>query len=691
MSSVNVGMEIPAREQKALLSVQDLRAEFPTEVGTVRAVRGVSFDVAPSETVGVVGESGSGKSTMLMAIAGLLDDADVTGSIVLRGVSLNRLPHAEMRKYRGKDIGVVFQNPMVSLNPVLTVGFQVAEAIRIHEPSMSRDEIRDRVVELLGLVGIPNSSGRLRDYPHQYSGGMRQRVMIAMAIAHSPALILADEPTSALDVTIQAQVLDLLQDVQHRTGAAMVLVTHDLGVIAEVADRVLVWYGGRIVESGPVKTVFSEPSHPYTAGLLRSMPGHTRTKLQPIAGSPPNLIHLPGGCAFHPRCPHVRDGCLCTTETPELKTVGADHQSGCHYALDLIGHLQTIDTELVDVSAISQRARQPPAEPVLEVVDVVKHFTGKRNGLVGEKAPIRAVDGVSFELRRGETLALVGESGSGKSTVGRCVSELLDPTNGTIDLAENDSLNRGRRARRERRRRVQIVFQDPFGSLNPRMRISEIVGEPLRVHGLFSTERVADLLTAVGLGPELANRYPHECSGGQRQRVGVARALALDPDVVVLDEPVSALDVSVQAQVLNVLRDLQDNLGVAFLFISHDLSVVRHLADRVAVMYLGKIVEIGRTEEVFTSPRHPYTRALLSAVPVADPQTSRRERVILRGELPSPSNPPSGCNFRTRCPRAQEECASVEPSLALAADREGHWFSCHFPHTGEFNVLVDIE
>jgi peptide/nickel transport system ATP-binding protein len=577
---------------------------------------------------------------------------------------------------------MIFQEPMTSLNPVLTIGYQIMEPLTIHL-GMNEAQARARAAELMRLVGISDGERRLNQYPHQFSGGMRQRVMIAIGLACNPKLLIADEPTTALDVTIQAQILQLMKDLSRELGIAMIIITHNLGVVARYADRVNVMYAARMVEQGTAEDVFARPRHPYTIGLMRSVPRLDRprdSKLQTIEGLPPNLLDPPPGCRFAPRCAARIEAC--TADVPPLAEVEAGHRSACIRARELVERgPQGI--------GLPEPQQAPPAtfkgaggEPLVEVRGLTKHFVVSRGSrLLGEApAVVRAVNDVDFTIAPGQTLGLVGESGCGKTTVGRLILRLEEATSGEV-LFERENVNEaGRQALKRLRRKIQVIFQDPYSSLNPRMTVGQIIGEPLLVHGLADNRkaaraRVAELLDQVGLFPYMADRYPHELSGGQRQRVGIARALAMEPRFIVCDEPVSALDVSIQAQIINLLEDLQDRLELTYLFIAHDLAVVRHISDRVVVMYLGRVMEVAEREELYRNPRHPYTRALLSAAPVPDPVAERaREHVIIPGEVPSPLNPPSGCVFRTRCPLATEECSVAVPELRRLG--EDHHAAC---------------
>jgi peptide/nickel transport system ATP-binding protein len=658
----------------ALLAVEGLAVEFATPRGWVRVVDDVSFSVDVGRTTGLVGESGSGKTVSVLATMGLLPEGRarvVAGSIRLGGRELVGLQARARRRIQGAEMAMVFQEPMTSLNPAFSVGNQIVEVIRAHR-KVSRAAARERAVEVLELVGIPDARSRLRHYPHQFSGGMRQRVMIAMALACEPKVLIADEPTTALDVTIQAQILDLLRDLQQELGMAIVFVTHDLGVVADICDDVAVLYGGQVVEQQSVTELFDRPRHPYTQGLLDAMPQATAVgaPLVTVPGQVPLPESMPEGCRFHPRCVHAEAACSVGAVSFEELPAGGGALASvrCRRVDELVlagatvvAHGDAVDPPTVD------------GEPVVRVDDLRVHFPIRSRVLRRTVGNLRAVDGVAFDIRPGETLGLVGESGSGKSTTGRAVLRLLEPDTGSVTIDGADVTALTGRALQRARTSAQMVFQDPYSSLDPRRTVAETVGEPLEVHrSLKGAERdreVARLLDLVGIGSHALGRYPYEFSGGQRQRIAIARALALEPRFVVCDEPVSSLDVSTQSQVVNLLAELQRELGIAYLFIAHDLSVVAHISHRIAVMYLGRIVESGPTAEVVARPRHPYTEALLSAVPVPDPRLQRsRRRIVLGGDIPSPANPPAGCPFHTRCPVVMELCRTVRPPETVVGE-----------------------
>ena len=668
-----------------LLEVEDLHVHFVTSRGVVRAVEGISYKVKAGETVALVGESGCGKSVSSLAIMRLLARPAgriVGGRILFQGRNLLELTEDQMREIRGRDIAMIFQEPMTSLNPVLTIGFQIMEPLLIHL-GMSEERARARAVELLKMVGIPDPERRLDQYPHQFSGGMRQRVMIAIALSCNPKLIIADEPTTALDVTIQAQILKLMKDLTRDLGIALVVITHNLGIVARYADRVNVMYAARMAEQGTAADVFAKPLHPYTAGLLRSVPRLDQPrgrKLETIEGLPPNLLEPPPGCRFAPRCPARQDACV--QALPDLEEVESRRWSACIRAREMA----QVGPAGLGLQSATLLPPQPKAlekeAPLMRVRDLKTYFEvgAGLQMLKRAKFEVRAVDGLSFEVYRGETLGLVGESGCGKTTVGRTLLRLEQATDGEIVFDNADVTQVQGQALKDYRRKIQVIFQDPYSSLNPRMTIGEIIAEPMRVYRLVpnakaAREKVAELLTQVGLFEYMAERYPHELSGGQRQRVGIARALAMQPSFIVCDEPVSALDVSIQAQIINLLEDLQQKYQLTFLFIAHDLAVVRHISDRVIVMYLGKVMEIADRDTLYAEPLHPYTRALLDAVPVPDPQIeAKREYRVLGGEVPSPLNPPRGCVFHTRCPLATDECKMAVPELREVRPR--HFAAC---------------
>ncbi|GGL76877.1 ABC transporter ATP-binding protein [Wenxinia marina] len=676
-----------------LLSVRDLSVEFGSAQQPLRVLHDVSFDVARGRILGIVGESGSGKSMTAKSVMGMLPEGGrVTGGdISLAGRSLVGLPERELRRLRGHDLAMVFQDPQAALNPVKTVGWQIEEALTVH--GMSARDARARALELLRQVGIPDPESRIDEYPHQFSGGMRQRVVIAIALANSAPLIIADEPTTALDVTIQAQVLRLLVELRARLGVTVIMITHDMGVVAELCDDVIVMYGGRVVERGAVADIFDAPQHPYTRALLRSMPqigGDRLSRLPAIPGATPDLSHLPPGCAFHPRCALAEE--VCRRTVPALSPIPERPQSeaACHVA-QREGRLPPEPAERGEVDAAAGRSFG--RAPILQLEDLRVDF-GSRRRLLRREPPFYAVDGVSLEVFPGETVGLVGESGCGKTTVSRAVVGVNPLSGGRILVDGRDVTAFDDAAAAHVRKTVQYVFQDPYASLNPRLTIRQILSEALEQRGLPAAEREAEcqrLMEMVGLDRGYLGRYPRAFSGGQRQRIGIARALAVEPRVLICDEPVSALDVSIQAQVINILADLRDRLGLALLFIAHDLAVVRHLSDRVAVMYLGRIVEEGPAEEIYARPRHPYTAALMSSTPRPRPDPGAMGRkTVLGGDPPDPRNPPSGCRFRTRCPIGPlvhpERRICIETDPALAGDGR-HRAACHF--SGEAARLAE--
>ncbi|MGI4797432.1 MAG: dipeptide ABC transporter ATP-binding protein [Janthinobacterium lividum] len=662
-----------------VLEVRDLQTHFPTGAGTIRAVDGVSFTVGRGETLGIVGESGSGKSMTALSVMRLLETPGrvVGGSVRFLGRDVLQMRPTEMRALRGNQIAMVFQDPMTSLNPVLRIARQLQEAMVVHGRKPA--EARRRAVALLRRMGFSTPERTLRGFPHQLSGGMRQRVVLAMGMSNEPALLLGDEPTTALDVTIQAQILDLMRELNAEFGTAIVLISHDLGVIAGLCSRVVVMYAGEVVEEGPTEQVLADPRHPYTWALMNAVPRLDSTlgsrRLSTIDGMPPSPLAQPGGCRFAPRCPFREAAC---DTHPALTPMGPGRASRCWVAARGVHFPPGVPATV----GVPEQRVQADAPPLLIATDLVKHFPVPGGGWLGRKRVVHAVDGISLSIRRGEVLGVVGESGCGKSTLGRTLLRLYKPDSGTITYDGQAIATATQAAIRPLRRRMQMVFQDPYGSLNPRMTVGETLAEPLAFHDLVRSgnvaSRVATLLDTVGLPSTAAGRYPHEFSGGQRQRVAIARALAFEPEFIVADEPISALDVNIQAQIINLMVDLQERLGLTYLFIAHDLAVVRHISDRVLVLHLGKVAELGSAAELFAEPLHPYTRYLIAAVPVPDVAAERsRPRLVLQGEPASAIAPPSGCRFHTRCPIAQRVCSDTEP--LLLEHRPGRFAACHFP------------
>ena len=750
-----------------VLEIENLSTHIKLTSSVVQAVGNIDMRIDAGETLGVVGESGCGKSMTGLSIMGLLPPGGsiVGGSIKLEGRELVGLKQEQLRQVRGNEIAMIFQDPLSSLDPTKTIGYQVAEPVRLHRGA-SKAEALERAVEVLNLVGLPRPKERLSDYPHQLSGGLRQRVMIAMALANEPKLLIADEPTTALDVTIQAQILALLRDLKERLGMAMLLITHDMGVIAGHADRVNVMYAGRVVETAEVRPLFLEMHHPYTQALLASIPQldqDANKALHAIPGLPPDLAHPPAGCRFAARCSRATD--KCRAEEPSLSGKTYEHRYSCWHPVDgplalaVIGEdgpdvvstglvssdaqsvaeaslrpdkagytpelvadaplpdAATADGDAAPAAAAAQEAREARearaivvaaglevtadgrlqvsartvevavetadgVAPLLQITNLVKEFPITSGVMQRKVGSVHAVSDVTFSVPAGTTFGLVGESGCGKTTIGKLIVALEKPNSGTITLGDMDvsSLHGGEL--RRKRRDLQLMFQDPQSSLDPRMRVGAIISEPLAVQHLGSRraqqDRVFELLGEVGLPRNAVERYPHEFSGGQRQRIGLARALTLNPRLIVADEPVSALDVSIRAQVLNLMKRLQASHGLTYVVISHDLAVVKYMAERIGVMYLGKLVELGSAQDIYERAAHPYTAGLIATIPVPKPATERAKKdVAIRGELPSPVNPPSGCRFRTRCPYAQEICAAEEPQLRSFGP--GHVAACHFP------------
>ena len=667
-----------------LLQIKDLHTDIEIRNGVVRALSGVDLHVNPGETLGIVGESGSGKTMTALSLMGLLPQGGKvsSGSIILDGQDLTKMPLHMKRKMRGTKVGMIFQDPLTSLNPTMKIGLQVCEPLRVHE-KLSKRAALARAVEILKRVGMPRPEVVINNYPHQLSGGMRQRVMIAMALVCKPRILIADEPTTALDVTTQMQILDLIDELRDEYKMGVILITHDLGVVAGHTDRVAVMYAGRIVETAPTKTLFTEPKHRYTSSLMAALPERALaagTKLFSIPGAPPSLTNLPKGCRFAARCLWATDECR--ADYPSLSG-DENHTFSCFHPVQEGDESPAVLQAMMDSGKAEDAVDatgQISHEVLLDVKEASRVYESAGSGFFKrDKGVVSAVDRVSITVNKGETYGLVGESGCGKSTVGRLIAGLERPSGGAIELDGRDLATlKGRDAVRIHRD-VQMMFQDSYAAMDPRMRIDQILAEPMSIQKTGNArqiaQRIMEILEQVGLTEEILDRYPHEFSGGQLQRIGFARSLTLAPDLIVADEPVSALDVSVQAQVLNLMKDLQQELGLSYLFISHDLAVVQYMADRIGVMYLGRIVEEGPAHEVVKNPKHPYTKALIDSIPVPDPEFKHDESAIkLTGEPPSAVNPPKGCRFRPRCPFAGEEC-KVQPMLT----DETHRVACHHP------------
>ena len=676
----------------SLLDIKNLKTILHASTEPVRAVDGLTLQIQKRETFALLGESGCGKSMTALSIMRLLPDAGeiVSGSVKLDGEDLLLKSEASMRSIRGKQVSMIFQEPMLSLNPVLTVGEQIQEVLKRHL-NLRGMELQERIIEILHQVGIPDATRRMGEYPFQFSGGMKQRVMIAMALACEPALLIADEPTTALDVTIQAQILDLMRSLQRDKDMAILLITHDLGVVAEMADRIAVMYAGEIIETTVCDKFFNSPAHPYSKKLFAALPGGSKRGqgLAMIKGNVPSLSSKFIGCRFANRCEYAWD--LCRTSVPEWNEVTTGHKVRCHlYGIDNEEDVKKqfiVEKPIPRVTSVFPNTTGSSA--LLNVTNLKVHFPIYKGLIRSVAGSIKAVDGVSFSISQGSTLALVGESGCGKTTVGKSILQLITPTAGSVQYDGLELVGLERKKLRRKRAEFQIIFQDPYSSLNPRMRIIDILKEGMNALNvkdnaglrngisqinITSLEKIDTLLKHVGLPPESKWRYPHEFSGGQRQRIAIARTLVVNPNLLICDEPTSALDVSVQAQILNLLKELQKDLGISYLFITHNISVVEYLADEVAVMYLGKIVEYGNVDEVLNSPKHPYTQALLSAVPVVKLDLNRKI-IRLNGDLPSPANPPSGCHFHPRCPKAMPMCSGEYPGATRFS--ETHTASCY--------------
>ncbi len=663
-----------------LIEIKDLKVSFHTYAGEVQAVRGVSFHVDKGETVAIVGESGCGKSVTAKAIMGLIQkpagEVKSGSQIIYNDRNILDFSKKEWSDYRGEESSMIFQDALTSLNPTMNVGKQIAENLILHR-KLSKSEAMKEAIKMLTLVGIPNAEQRAKQYPHEFSGGMRQRVMIAIALACNPHLLIADEPTTALDVTIQAQIMELIKNLQTKLGTSVVLITHDLGVVADVADRIIVMYSGKIVETGTCEEVFYNSKHPYTWALLKAVPridSKNKEELVAIKGTPPDLIAPPKGCPFSTRCKYAMK--ICLEEMPEETYFEKDHKAFCWLYHELAPNIDILKAEPItikDNSKIIQLSIN--SEIVMEIKNLKKYF------YLDKKTVLKAVDDISLTIRKGETIGIVGESGCGKTTFGRTCIGLHQKTSGQVLYMGQDVHTMNNEKRKEFTKDVQIIFQDPYTSLNPRMTVSDIIGEGIDSHHLIPNpkeriEKIYELLNLVGLNKEHASRFPHEFSGGQRQRIGIARALTLEPKFIMCDEPISALDVSIQAQVINLLIKLQREMGLTYMFIAHDLSMVRHISDRVAVMYLGTIAELTEPEKLYSKPLHPYTQALLSAIPIPDPRIERsRKRIMLEGDVPSPINPAPGCRFASRCRYVMPICREVTPLLNEV--EPGHFVACH--------------
>ena len=654
-----------------LVQVKDLHTSFPFDrEKRVQAVDGVSLELRRGEIVGLVGESGSGKSVTSMSMLQLiLPPGKVEGEVYVDGMGGNMLSYGpdseEARSIRGGKIGMIFQEPMTSLNPIQKVGFQIQENILTHL-NVGKEEARRLAIEMMDKVGIANPEMRYNQYPAEFSGGMRQRIMIAMVLAAKPDVLIADEATTALDVTTQAQILELIQNLSKTEDVSVIIVTHNLGLVARYADRIYVMYGGNIVESGDKYTIFEAPQHPYTKGLLAAVPrldDRKDRRLIPIEGLPPVAINLPPYCKFYERCKYHEDRCregICP-----LNDRGGNHFVRC------VLTKEEVERKEQELAAVGDKVPEKhiAPDPVLSTEHLKMYFPIYRGMLKKKVGEVHAVEDVSLEVRPGETLGVVGESGCGKSTLAKCIMRAITPNEGKILFRGQDIARLRESELKTVRPHITMIFQDPFSSLDPRQTAESIVGEPLKINRLTGSReeynaRIDELFRLVGLDPSFRSRVPREFSGGQRQRIGIARALASNPDVIICDEPVSALDVSIQAQVINLLEDLQSRLNLAYVFIAHDLSVVKHISDRILVMYLGRVVETAPAERLYDHPLHPYTKALLSAVPITDPRADEnRERIKLIGEIPSVLNRPEGCPFCTRCPHAMERCRKEVPPM----------------------------
>jgi peptide/nickel transport system ATP-binding protein len=680
---------------KPILQVQNLEVEYHTPTGKLKALHDVSFDVQPGEILGIVGESGCGKSTVSSAILRLLpaNGSPSAGKILYKDQDILEFNPEELRQLRGRDISIVFQDPMACLNPSFTIGQQMIDIQKAHQFTGNADMLRRKAVSILEKAGVPDANERFDHYPHQFSGGMRQRILIAMALLSEPSLLIADEPTSALDVTLEAQILEMIKELRSSFNTAILFISHDLGVIAQLCDRLVVMYAGRVVEQGDIFSLYKEPLHPYTRALLASVPSrlsHGR-RLATIPGRVPSLSALPKGCKFSERCPFSRD--ICTQMEPEIYKAGSRHvrcfayQENAGYDLPAAPDLpaeekaDSVVPYLHHSSGASQAAGDHRNSAMVDLQGLSVHFPESRSlldVLAGRKSKtVKAVDRVDLQIKKGEIFGLVGESGCGKTTIGKTMLGLIPATEGQLHIAGKDPRSLSGKELRNLRSRIQMIFQDPLSSLSPRLKVSSLLTEPYKIHHTRESEQysVQQLLAMVGLSGEQSEKYPHQISGGQARRIGIARALTLHPEFIIADEPTSGLDVSVSASIINLLKDLANQFGLTYLIISHNLNVVGYISDRTGVMYLGNLVEVGNTAELFEQPFHPYTLALLSSISEPDPMLRFQvQRIILKGEIPSPRTPPSGCRFHTRCPFAEEACKIQRQELVLV--EPDHWVAC---------------
>ncbi len=674
---------------QAVLELQHLEVTYHTRDGNLKALHDISFEINPGEIVGIVGESGCGKSTISSAILRLLPpNGEISGgSISLNGRNLCELNQEQLRRMHGQEISMVFQDPMTSLNPVFTIGEQMIDAQQAHDENhLSRAELRQRAIEILCRAGVPDPEERINYYPHQFSGGLRQRILIAMALLTKPAVLIADEPTSALDVTMEAQILEMIKELRSTTNTSVIFISHDLGVIAQLCDRIVVMYAGRVVEQGDIYAVFEKPRHPYTRALLASVPSRLKQgmRLMTIPGRVPGLSSLPAGCKFADRCTLSKE--ICHHREPEI-TLEQGVQVRCFacqpaHAAEFSEQIQADESPALAGEQTPSVCSFDTCVPLVKAIDLSTCFEESRKiADILTRRPatqIRAVDKINLSIQAGEIIGLVGESGCGKTTLGKTILGLLPASEGAIEYQGQNLQNLGREDQRKLRSKMQMIFQDPISSLSPRLKLSYLLTEPYTIHKVPADERysVSALLEMVGLSEEQKNKYPHQVSGGQARRIGIARALALHPQFIVADEPTSGLDVSVAASIINLMKDLAERFHLTYLIISHNLNVVSYISNRIAVMYLGNLVEIGPTKELFDHPAHPYTMALLSSISEPDPTLRHHsQRLIIRGEIPSPRNPPSGCRFHSRCPFAIDLCRQSRPELSVV--NEGHLAACH--------------